>query len=89
MAIAKRKLFNREFNSTDMKFAGFIGGMHVLALAAPFTFSLANVGLFFAMYFISGCLGITLSYHRLLSHKSFTVPKWFEYILAYCGVLAV
>jgi stearoyl-CoA desaturase (delta-9 desaturase) len=33
--------------------------------------------------------GITLSYHRQLSHKSFTTPKWLEYALAYCGAMAV
>ena len=37
----------------------------------------------------AGCLGITLSFHRQLSHRSFTTPKWLEYALAYCGVLAV
>ena len=37
----------------------------------------------------AGCLGITLSYHRQLSHKSFQCPKWLEYVFAYCGVLAV
>ena len=36
----------------------------------------------------TGCLGITLSYHRQLSHRSFATPKWLEYALAYCGVLA-
>ena len=36
-----------------------------------------------------GCLGITLSFHRQLSHRSFSTPKWLEYALAYCGVLAV
>ena len=35
------------------------------------------------------CLGITLSFHRQLSHRSFQTPKWLEYVLAYCGVLAV
>jgi hypothetical protein len=35
------------------------------------------------------CLGITLSFHRQLSHRSFQTPKWVEYALAYCGVLAV
>lgn len=34
-------------------------------------------------------MGITLSFHRQLSHRSFTTPKWLEYALAYCGVLAV
>ncbi len=37
----------------------------------------------------AGCLGITLSFHRQLSHRSFATPKWLEYALAYCGVLAV
>ena len=41
------------------------------------------------MYFITGCLGITLSYHRQLTHRSFTTPKWLEYIFAYCGVMTV
>ena len=35
----------------------------------------------------AGCLGITLSFHRQISHRSFTTPKWLEYALAYCGVL--
>ena len=37
----------------------------------------------------AGCLGITLSFHRQISHRSFQTPKWVEYCLAYCGVLAV
>lgn len=82
-------LFNRTWNKTDLLYAVFIGGMHVLACFAPFTYSPEMVALFFGSYFVTGCLGITLSYHRMLSHKSFTAPKWLEYILAYCGVLAV
>lgn len=78
-----------QWNSTDKAFLAFIGGMHLLACCAPFTYSPQMVALFLASYFVTGCLGITLSYHRMLSHKSFTVPKWLEYILAYCGVLAV
>lgn len=34
-------------------------------------------------------LGITLSYHRHLSHRSFDLPKWLEYVFAYCGAQAV
>ncbi|KAK9828900.1 hypothetical protein WJX72_002660 [[Myrmecia] bisecta] len=47
------------------------------------------VGLFLIGYFITGCLGITLCYHRLLAHRSFCTPKWLEYTIAYCGALAV
>lgn len=63
--VPKRNFFfGREWNATDISFATVIAGMHLLALAAPFTFSWQMVGLFAGMYFISGCLGITLSYHR-------------------------
>lgn len=31
------------------------------------------------VYFITGCFGMTMTYHRLLSHKSWNPPKWFEY----------
>ncbi|PNH05341.1 Palmitoyl-monogalactosyldiacylglycerol delta-7 desaturase, chloroplastic [Tetrabaena socialis] len=87
--IGKRSLVDRPWNVTDMYYTAFIGGMHLLALAAPLTFSWNMVALFLGSYFVTGCLGITLSYHRQLSHKSFSTPKWLEYILAYCGVLAV
>lgn len=88
VATKKRTLFNREWNQTDLGYLAFILGMHVLALGAPFTYSGKMLIWFLAAYFVTGCLGITLSYHRQLSHRSFTTPKWLEYALAYCGVLA-
>lgn len=30
------------------------------------------------VYFLSGCLGMTMTYHRLLSHKSWICPRWME-----------
>ena len=79
----------RPKNMTDFVYIGFMVTMHLLCFAAPFTFSWANVGLFAATYFLTGCLGITLSFHRQLAHKSFRTPKWLEYFFAYCGALAV
>ncbi len=87
-AVARRPVLARKWTITDLSYAAFIGAVHLLACLAPFTFSMPMLGLFFGMYFVSGCLGITLSYHRQLSHRSFTTPKWLEYLLAYCGVLA-
>ncbi|KIZ07038.1 stearoyl-CoA desaturase (delta-9desaturase) [Monoraphidium neglectum] len=81
--------FGRSWNTVDWQYVGFMVAMHGLCLLAPATFSMANLGLFFVTYFITGCLGITLSFHRQLSHRSFQSPKWVEYALAYCGVLAV
>lgn len=32
------------------------------------------------VYFFTGCLGMTMTYHRLLSHKSWLPLKWVEYL---------
>jgi sn-1 stearoyl-lipid 9-desaturase len=66
-----------------------ITSFHLLSLGVFFTVSWQNFLLFFVLYFITGCLGITLGYHRLLTHKSFRVPKWLEYFFAICGCLAL
>lgn len=89
-AVARRPgLFSRALNSKDVQYTLFLGSMHALALLAPFTFSWPMLWLFVGSYLITGCLGITLSYHRQLSHKSFQTPKWLEYVLAYCGASAI
>lgn len=32
------------------------------------------------MYFLTGCLGMSVTYHRLFSHKSFSAPRWFQHL---------
>ena len=89
-ATTKRNLFfNRIYEGKDLTYAAYMLVVHGLCLLAPATFSWPMVGLFFATYFVTGCLGITLSFHRQLSHRSFATPKWLEYLFAYCGVLSV
>lgn len=31
-------------------------------------------------YFLYGGIGMIMTYHRLLTHRSFTCPKWWEYL---------
>lgn len=40
------------------------------------------------MYFLFGCWGIAITYHRLISHKSFVSPSWFKMIGLLLGTLA-
>lgn len=40
------------------------------------------------MVFIVSPIGVTLTYHRMLSHRAFKVPRWLEYILAVIGTLS-
>ena len=66
-----------------------IGLIHAGALLAPFTFTWGALAVFMTLQFITGLLGVTLCYHRLLAHRSFQVPKGVEYVLAFCGSLAL
>ncbi len=61
--------------------------VHLLALLAfvPWFFSWAGVVACFAGLYVFGVLGINVCYHRLLTHRGFTCPKWFEYFLAVLG----
>ena len=54
--------------------------VHVLALLAllPWFFSWSGVVVMLLGIPFIGQLGITLCYHRLLTHRSFRVPKWLE-----------
>lgn len=82
-------LWGRKWNSVDMASAAVVVSMHLLCLFAPFTFNYAALGIAFGLYIITGLLGITLSFHRNLSHRSFKLPKWLEYFFAYCGAQAL
>ncbi|ABB58591.1 acyl-CoA desaturase [Synechococcus elongatus] len=69
----------------------FMVAIHIGALLAflPANFNWPAVGVMVALYYITGCFGITLGWHRLISHRSFEVPKWLEYVLVFCGTLAM
>ena len=79
----------RRWNSLDVGTAGVVLAMHFLSVFAPFAFNWSAFWVAMALYVVTGLLGITLSFHRNLSHKSFKLPKWLEYSFAYFGVLAL
>jgi fatty-acid desaturase len=68
-----------------------ITSIHLLALLAfnPWYFSWTGLVLMPVGVFFCGLLGITLGYHRMLTHQGLVVPKWFERFCATCGVLAL
>lgn len=67
----------------------FFATFHLLALLAPWFFSWSALGLTLFLHWLLGSIGICLGYHRLLSHRSFQVPKWLEYIIATLGALSL
>ncbi|MGB3402181.1 MAG: acyl-CoA desaturase [Microcoleaceae cyanobacterium] len=76
--------------SPSWKTIGFMAFLHIGALFAllPSNFSWTAVGLAVFLHWITGGLGITLGFHRLVAHRSFQTPKWLEYFFIFCGTLA-
>ena len=67
----------------------FFAIVHIIALLSPWFFSWRALGLALLLHWLFGSIGICLGYHRLLSHHSFQVPKWLEYLIAFIGALAL
>jgi sn-2 palmitoyl-lipid 9-desaturase len=69
---------------------GFFGVFHLVALLiAPWFFSWSAIGVALLLHWLFGGIGICLGYHRMLSHRSFRVPQWLEYIIVTLGALAI
>jgi sn-2 palmitoyl-lipid 9-desaturase len=68
---------------------GFYSIIHALALLSPWFFSWSALGVAIVLHWLFGSIGICLGYHRLLTHRSFQVPKPLEYAIATLGALAV
>lgn len=68
---------------------GFFAAVHALALLAPWFFSWSALGVALLLHWLFGSIGICLGYHRLLTHRSFQVPKPLEYVIAIIGALAL
>ncbi|MFS7923899.1 putative acyl-CoA desaturase [Helianthus anomalus] len=75
-------VYGRKWRSLDIKVAGRILFLYILALFAPYTFSWDAFWTTFLLYLLIGILGITMCYHRLLAHHSLKLPKWLEYTCA-------
>jgi len=57
--------------------------------ALPWFFSWTGVVLAIAGVQVFGSLGINLCYHRLLTHRSLTCPKWLEHGFAILGICSM
>ncbi|MFZ9738229.1 MAG: acyl-CoA desaturase [Prochlorotrichaceae cyanobacterium] len=67
----------------------FFALIHLLACLAPWYFSWSALGVTLFLHWLLGSIGICLGYHRLLSHRSFQVPRWLEYTIALIGAAAL
>ncbi|MEM7556562.1 MAG: hypothetical protein AAF378_21170, partial [Cyanobacteria bacterium P01_A01_bin.84] len=80
---------NQEVLKLSWESVIFFALFHFVALLAPWFFSWSAFGVMIFLHWLLGSIGICLGYHRLLSHRSFQVPQWLEYILTTLGALAM
>ena len=62
---------------------------HLGAAAAFFMFSWEALAVSLLLWWVSGSLGVGMGFHRLLTHRGFKTPKAVEYLLTFCGLLAL
>ena len=66
----------------------YFGVIHALAVTALWQFSWTGLGVALFLWWVAGSLGICLTYHRMLTHRGFRVPKGLEYLGTVFGNLA-
>jgi sn-1 stearoyl-lipid 9-desaturase len=69
--------------------AGFMLMFHLGAIAALFFFTWPAFFVAIFLWWMVGCLGIGMCYHRLLTHRGYHTPKWVEYFMTVCSTLAL
>ena len=84
----KTSFWNRFPKGINWPVSLWMFGMHIAACFAPFYFSWAGVVTLLVLHFVTACLGITLGYHRLLTHGSLIVPAPLKYFFSICGMLS-
>ena len=62
---------------------------HIGAIAALFDFSWTRLAITAVLYWMAIGFGIGMGYHRLLTHRSYKVPRFLEYFFGVCGTLAL
>jgi fatty-acid desaturase len=75
----------------DWFYPGAVIGFHLLALLAVFPWFFSWSGLVLALLgiYVFGTLGINVGFHRLLTHRSFSCPRWLERTFVLLGTCCV
>lgn len=67
----------------------WISTVHLIALSLCwYYFTWQAFIAFVILHYLTGMLGITFGFHRLIAHKGFTAFKPLEYFAAFCGTLS-
>ena len=69
----------------------FISPLVLIHLACGLVFVVGASRVAIIVFVLTGAaqlFGLTMCYHRLLSHRSFKTSRWFQFLLAVMGTLA-
>mgnify|MGYP002839145962 CR=1 FL=1 len=86
--LAARTLSGRFPDGIDWTNAIWLAFMHAGAVAAFWHFSWPAFWMFIAFYYATGCFGVTLGYHRLMTHGSFQTIAPVRGLLTLCAMLS-
>ena len=78
-------LMQGSWSDIDWAVLGWIGGIHIAALAAPFCFTWSGLLIAAVLAWVTGGLGVCLGYHRLLTHGSFGTYRPVRWLFAFLG----
>lgn len=81
-SLSKNKIFHQQHST----FVFFIQTIAFISFTYLFWIPLEKLYITALVYFLITCIGGTITYHRLLSHKSFKTNKIIKYFGVLCGV---
>ena len=88
-SMISKSTYSKHFpNGVSWGAAGWIAIVHLGALAAPWTYTWQGLVAMLVMYWLTGGVGVCLTFHRLLSHRSFSTFAPVRWLLAWIGGLA-
>ncbi len=70
-------------------FAIILAIFHLGAVAALFEFRWTALAVCAILWLLTENVGIAVTYHRLLTHRGYVVPRWLEYTMAILGTMAL
>ncbi len=70
-------------------FAIILAIFHLGAIAALFEFRWPALAVCAILWVLTENVGIAVTYHRLLTHRGYAVPRWLEYTMAILGTMAL
>jgi stearoyl-CoA desaturase (delta-9 desaturase) len=74
---------------TNWLTTSFMIAFHLGAVAALFFFTWQGLVAALVLYVLAINAGVGMSYHRLLTHRGYKVPRALEYLMTACGTLAL